>query len=129
MIDQFLAGSQFNQFLGLSGTGSKRLFNEDVLAVLQSGLGQLVVSPNRSNYGDRIDFRRTKDFVRIGYRFEFRDIALRARARAAGLLSHTICDGGRIQTMQIADNIWTPITVTNHSNSNHIFLSNLSLSG
>src|SRR5262249_26650617 len=57
---QAFALSQLNQFLRLPRIASERLFHEYVLTVVKRRLGQLVVCPDRSDYGDHIYFRRLK---------------------------------------------------------------------
>src|SRR3990167_10371378 len=55
---QILPGSQFNELLGFFRGRRKRLFDEDMLAILEGGFRQLVMSPDRSDNGDRVNFRR-----------------------------------------------------------------------
>ena len=68
MIDHdlqvFLCG-EGNEFFGLCGIAGKRLFHEDMFAILQGGLGEFVVRPHRSHDGDRVDVRRLHQFICI----------------------------------------------------------------
>ena len=50
--------SQLNQLLGLHGSRGKRLLHEYVLAVLESGFGQLKVCPDGRHDGDGVDAGR-----------------------------------------------------------------------
>ena len=64
-LEVFLLG-QFDQLFRLGGVGSKRLFEENVLAVFQGRLGQLEMRPDGSNDGHRINVGRTQDFIGVG---------------------------------------------------------------
>src|SRR5271170_612314 len=61
MVDHNLEISspgEIDQLLSLLGIAREWLFDEHVLAVLQSGFCQFVVRPNWGNDGDSVDLRR-----------------------------------------------------------------------
>src|SRR5471030_2846712 len=89
-----------------------------MLAILEGFLGQLVVCPHRSHHGNQVDVRGVKHFVLIGGESHSR-MSLAQAFLGLGILVANESYFGGIVRMKIADDIRTPVTVTNHTNADH----------
>ena len=94
----------------------ERLLDEDVLAVLEGGLGQLEVGPDRRHHGDGVDLRDVSNSdgsvvtAMSGY-------AACTRLRAAGFRSQTAGNVAPVEAVQVADNVRTPVAVAEHADA------------
>src|SRR5579859_4039024 len=114
MVDhnlQVLAMSKFDEFLGLTRCQGEWLLHEYVLSVIQCGLGQLKVGPNRSYDSHYIDARRSEQ---RGYVVDNLDIRMRTR-NSFERLRPAITNHRHARVflaLEIADHIWSPIPIT-----------------
>ena len=121
---QALALSQLNQLLGLLRSRRKRLFDENMLAVLQGGFCQFEVGPDRSDDGNRIDLGRSQDLRNICGELNARKASARAAQRGRILIADRD-DLTAIQIMNISGYVRAPISVSNHAHANQIGRSGL----
>ena len=108
---QPLALGQLDQFLRLRRRRRERLFDEDVLAVLERPFGELVVGRHRRHDRHRVDVRRGRDVIRI--------VARAHAGMATPHLGHRfrvlVADGHHFATgltREVADDVGTPVSVT-----------------
>ncbi len=122
MVDhnlEILLERKVDQFLALLRVAGERLLDEDVLAVLESSLGQLIMRPHRGDHGDHVDFSRQDD-VRGVCRDQDAGISL-LRALAGRRADLRDCYYlGTLQTRKISHDVWSPIAVTNYTKV-HVF--------
>ncbi len=116
---EIFACGQFDELLGLRGVAGERLFDEDMLAILKSSLGQLVVGPDRRDDGDHIDLRRSDEFTSIG-RSVNTGISLLRACPGGGT---NFADGrylGAIDCHDVSYDIGSPVTITNYTEFHRI---------
>src|SRR5262249_32287165 len=98
----------------------ERLFDEYVLAMIQSGFGQLEVSPDRSYDSNNIDLGIAQDFLGIGHNLHVRESFCRALLRLLTLIG----DGDNLRhagQVEVAGDVWSPVSVSDHAYFNHEF--------
>src|SRR5215831_15924587 len=119
---QSFAVSQFNQLFGLPRITGKRLLHEDMLAVVERCLRQLVVRPDRSDHGNDIDFRRFEYLrgVRSGIDRWIRPFG--ALQALSALVAHRI-NTEAVNCMEISDDIGPPIAIADYTYTQHSVLS------
>src|SRR5258708_16979195 len=110
---------QLDQLLGLLRRRGERFFDKDVFAMLQSGFGQLVMRPDRSNHCDGVDLRRSQELREVHRQLDTGINSSCAPERVRIL----VADGDKLtvfETLKIPDDIRTPITVADNTNTNEI---------
>ena len=85
---QVLPVRQLDQLLGLLRRRRERLFDEDVLAVLERGLCELEVRPDRRDDGDRIDLGRMQNLREVGGQLHSRVETMSAAESLRVLVAH-----------------------------------------
>src|SRR5260370_3163928 len=86
--------------------------------MLERGLGELVVSAYGSNHRHGVDVGRFENLVRIGRYFDRRVVAVGPRERMQVLVTQHL-DASVILSVKIPHDVGAPISVSNHSDSNH----------
>src|SRR5438874_8050335 len=115
---ELLPLAQLDQLLRLAGGAGEGFFDEDMLPIVQGGLGQLEVRRDGGHDGNRIDLGRGQQVGRVR-----RDGHARVRLRGA-------LQGGRVQiadtrdlasleTPEIADDVRAPVAVADNSDADH----------
>lgn len=109
----FLDG-QIDELLTLRNVAGEGFFDEDMLAIFKSGLGQLIVGPHRSDDGNGIDVGRSDDLHRVRG-----DVHAGISFVGALLRRGThLRDGPNLGTLQagkVPDHIGSPITVADYT--------------
>src|SRR5215467_2119843 len=115
---EIVSDAQLNKLLRLLRGSSERLLDEDMLAVLEGGFGQFKVRPDRSHHGDGVDLWRREQLGRLrGHG----DVRIRVPYTLEGGRASVTdgCDVTPVEAVQVADNIWTPVAVTDYAEVDH----------
>ncbi len=115
---QILAVCQLNQFFRLLRTAGERLLHENVFAIFQSSFRQLVVRPHWSHNRNQVDVRRFQDVIRVLGEFN-RGVRFVEPLLAFAALVTNQNHFRSIMRVKIADNVRSPIPVSNHTNPDH----------
>ena len=105
---------QFDQFLAFRGRGSHRLFDQHMLAGEQGGFGEGKVEADGRGHHDGIDLRILEQLVGVIHRFH--SGVEGQHVTAAGFLpvAHGLQPAVG-ETVEIADQVGTPITAADHA--------------
>src|SRR5215813_10692649 len=116
-LEIFLVG-KINQLFGLRHVAGKRFFDENMLTAFESGFGQLIMRPDRSDHRDGVDVWRTNEFtiVRIRWDVGMRRLEPLARGRALVANSEYLAI---FQAAQVSNDIRSPISVANNTELKH----------
>ena len=117
---QVLPLGQLDQLLGLLRRRRERLLDEDVLAVLEGRLRQLVVRPDRRDDGDGVDVRRLQDLREVGRQLHARIGAAARACSAAGFLSQTATTCAVLEAVEVADDVRTPVAVADDADADDV---------
>ena len=115
---EILALGQLDELLRLLSRGGERLLDEHVLSVLEGGLGDLKVCPDRGHHSDGVDLCglqqlrgvRGDRLVRIG---------LLQPLECGSTLVADHCDSAALQAAQVPNDVRSPIAVPEDANANH----------
>src|ERR1041384_640035 len=91
-----------------------------MLAVIQCGLGQFEVRPYRSYDGNDIDLSIIQDFLRVSNDLHLRESFSRAFLRLFTFVGNSD-NLRRTGQIEIAGDVWSPVSVSDHANLNHEF--------
>src|SRR5690348_18320615 len=83
-------GGDFDQLLALRSRTGERLFHEDMLAMEESGPGELIMRPHGRNDRDCVDIRGLDELAGIGDHRDGRICLLRTMARAGAALCYAV---------------------------------------
>ncbi len=117
---QPLPRGQLNQLFGLGRAGREWFFDKNMLSVFKRALGQPVMGPHRGDNGYRVDGRRTQNFFRVRASLDA-GIGLAHAGQRRGALVADGFNSRRVQPVQIAHDVRSPISVSDHSDIYHLF--------
>src|ERR1700688_2929379 len=107
-----------DEFFRLGSVARKRLFHENMFAILESGFGEFIVGPHGGDDRDCIYLGRLYKFIRIALYRNTRICCLYSFACCGSLIADPD-DLATLQRTDIANNIRAPIAVANDTKPNH----------